>query len=221
MDEPTPPLDAGQLLRVLARHGVDYVLIGGIAVQAYGHVRTTLDLDVIAAWTPENMQRLAGALGELDAHLRGVDAERLGIDLTDAQQLLDGGNFLMRTRHGDLDVFAVDQTAGAPREYEQLRARAVAVEVLGVRLLIAHPEDLIRMKNAAAGFRDRPVAKRRQDLDDIAVLERARDTELAARTSRAAFPQPPAPATQPSSCEPSRATHRRSRGRDPRHRGGS
>ena len=135
----------------------------------------------------------------------------------------EGGNFLMRTPHGDLDVFAVDQTAGAPREYEQLRARAVAVEVLGVRLLIAHPEDLIRMKSAAAAFRDRPEAKRRQDLDDIAVLERARDTELAARTRRAAFPSPPAPDRQPRSDagEASRDTQRRRHGRDPRYRGRS
>lgn len=213
------------MLGVLARHRVDYVLIGGVAVQAYGHVRTTLDLDVIAAWTPENMRRLAGALGELDAHLRGVDADLLGVDLTDPEQLLDGGNFLMRTRHGDLDVFAVDQTAGAPREYEQLRARAMPVEVLGVRLLIAHPEDLIRMKTAAAGFRDRPEPKRRQDLDDIAVLERARNTAAAARANRAAFPTPPSPDRQPGSAvdETSRAPHRppQRRGPDPRYRGRS
>jgi hypothetical protein len=30
------------------------------------------------------------------------------------------------------------------------------------------------MKTAASRFRDRPEAKRRQDLDDIAVLERLR-----------------------------------------------
>ncbi len=38
-------------------------------------------------------------------------------------------------------------------------------------MLVAHPEDLIRMKISAAAFRDRPEPKRRQDLDDIAVLE--------------------------------------------------
>ena len=190
-----PALDAEQLLVALARHEVDYVLIGGMALQAYGHVRTTQDLDVIAAWTPENMRRLAGALGELGARLRGVDADLLGIDLTDPQQLYDGGNFLLRSEHGDLDVFAVEQTAGAPRSYEQLRARAVAIEVLGVRILVAHPEDLIRMKGAAAQFRDRLEAKRRQDLDDIAVLERLRSEQHASDAVRLAGIGQPHPVT--------------------------
>ena len=168
------PLQVFELVVVLNRHEVDYLLIGGVALQAHGHVRTTQDLDVIAAWTKENMRRLAGALGELGARLRGVDADRLGIDLTDPQQLYEGGNFLLRTQHGDLDVFAVEQTRGAPRSYEELRARAMTLEVRGVEVLVADPEDLIRMKTAASQFRDRQEDKRRQDLDDIAVLERLR-----------------------------------------------
>jgi hypothetical protein len=171
---PEEPLDAYRLIAALAGHEVEYVVIGGVALQAHGHVRTTLDLDVIAAWTPENMRRLAGALRELDAKLRGIDADMLGLDLGDPDTLYDGGNFLMQTRHGDLDVFAVDQTPGAPARFEDLRARAITVEIRGVSLLIAHPDDLIRMKSAASRFRDRPEAKRRQDLDDIAVLQRLR-----------------------------------------------
>ena len=206
MSADQPPLHAEQLLRTLAQHEVDYVLIGGVAVQAYGHVRTTLDLDVIAAWTHENLRRLAAALGELHAHLRGVDAELLGIDLTDPKQLRDGGNFLMRTTGGDLDVFAVDQTAGAPRSYEQLRERAVSVEVFGVRLLVAHPEDLIRMKVAAAEFRDRPAAKREQDRQDIAVLEHLR--------SRARGIDTPPPDPSPERDPPRQRTKERDTGQE-------
>ncbi len=89
------------------------------------------------------------------------------LDLGDPQTLYEGGNFLMHTRHGDLDVFAVDQTAGAPTTFKDLRDRAMAIELLGLTLPIAHREDLIRMKTAAAQFRDRPGAKRRGN----AVLE--------------------------------------------------
>jgi hypothetical protein len=174
VNSPSQPLDAYQLVASLTGHEVDFVVIGGVALQAHGHVRTTVDLDVVAAWTPENMRRLAGALRELDAKLRGIDADVLGLDVGDAETLYNGGNFLMHTRHGDLDVFAVDQTAGAPARYEDLRARAIAVEIRGVTLLIAHADDLIRMKTAASRFRDRPAPKRRQDLDDIAVLEQLR-----------------------------------------------
>jgi hypothetical protein len=174
VNAPSQPLDAYQLVASLTGHKVDFVVIGGVALQAHGHVRTTLDLDVVAARTPENMHRLAGALRELEAKLRGVDADLLGLDLGDAKTLYNGGNFLMHTRHGDLDVFAVDQTVGAPPRYEDLRARAIAVEIRGVTLLIAHPDDLIRMKTAASQFRDRSAAKRRQDLDDIAVLQQLR-----------------------------------------------
>ena len=46
----------------------------------------------------------------------------------------------MHTRFGDLDVFAADQTQAAP-PCEQLRARAIAVEIRGARLLIAHHEE--------------------------------------------------------------------------------
>ena len=199
MNTPEQPLDAYQLVASLIGHQVEFVVIGGVALQAHGHVRTTLDLDVIAAWTPENMRRLAGALRELDAKLRGIDADLLGLDLGDPDTLYNGGNFLMHTRHGDLDVFAIDQTAGAPARYEDLRTRAIAVEIRGVTLLIAHPDDLIRMKTAASQFRDRPDAKRRQDRDDIAVLERLRRESVPAQAEpspertapRPAHPTPP------------------------------
>jgi hypothetical protein len=196
VNRPSEPLDAYQLVAALTGHDVDFVVIGGVALQAHGHVRTTLDLDVVAAWTPENMRRLAPALSELSATLRGVDADLLGLDIGDAETLLNGGNFLMHTRHGDLDVFAIDQTAGAPARYDDLRARAVAVEIRGVTLLIAHPDDLIRMKTAASQFRHRPAQKRRQDLDDIAVLE-----QLRARQPPDGGQAPPPPATRPDPTE--------------------
>ena len=41
-----PPLDIGELIAVLARHEVDYVVIGGVATQVHGHRRTTMDLDL-------------------------------------------------------------------------------------------------------------------------------------------------------------------------------
>ena len=69
MESVSEPLDALELGRALDGHGVGCVVIGGVAMQVHGHVRTTRNLDTIVAWTPENMGALAGALAELDARL--------------------------------------------------------------------------------------------------------------------------------------------------------
>src|SRR5262245_33426822 len=67
--EPDTPLDAERILRALAEHRVDYVLIGGLAVQTHGHVRTTNDADLIPAPTLANLERLAATLRELGARV--------------------------------------------------------------------------------------------------------------------------------------------------------
>src|SRR6202043_3683053 len=67
--ESETPLDAERILEELARHAVDYVIIGGLAVQTHGHVRTTVDIDVYPRPDPSNLARLADALNALDARI--------------------------------------------------------------------------------------------------------------------------------------------------------
>lgn len=68
--------DARELFAVLARHEVDYVTIGGIAVQAHGGQRATQDLDIAIATATDNRARLAAALADLDARILGPDGKR-------------------------------------------------------------------------------------------------------------------------------------------------
>ncbi len=63
------PLDPERIVRVLAKHGVDYVLIGALAARLQGFPRLTADADITPARDPENLERLAAALRELDAHV--------------------------------------------------------------------------------------------------------------------------------------------------------
>ena len=157
---PDRPVESTEILRVLVRHGVDFVVIGGLAVQTHGHLRTTKDLDIVPEPSRENYIRLAAALAELEAALRGVDADLLGFDVTDADHLEWGGNFTLVTKHGWLDVFPPDLAKGAP-PYAELRRHALLVEIGGYAVAVAGLDHLLSMKRAAG----RPV-----DLDDIAVL---------------------------------------------------
>lgn len=148
-------LDAERILRTLAEHEVDYVLVGGLAVQTHGHVRTTFDVDILPRPEPNNLAKLAGALREMDATILNPGAEGLEID---ARMLPRAMLWQFATRFGQLDV--LHDAPGAPR-YEELRCRALEVTLGDLEIAVAGRDDLISMKRA----RGRPI-----DLDDLAVL---------------------------------------------------
>jgi len=154
------PLDPVRIFEALERHGVEYLTIGGVAVNAHGHLRNTRDVDVLIEWTADNMRRLAAALHELDAKLFGVDADLLDVDPLDPEALLNGGNFTLRTAAGGLDLFDPDEIPGG-RPYDEMRPRAVEATVAGVRIRAVGLDDLIRLKRESG--RDR-------DLEDVATL---------------------------------------------------
>lgn len=162
---PPPPLEAEALLRVLAAHRVELVIIGGFALAAHGVIRGTKDIDIVPDPRPENIGRLAAALRELGAEVMladDFDPSELGL-VPDEDGLALGGNWVLRTGLGRLDVM---QDVAGVRSYESLRAAAVERDVPDAApFWFSGLDDLIAMK-AAAG--------RPQDELDITSLQRAR-----------------------------------------------
>ena len=145
------------LLVALAEAGVDFVVIGGIAVVAHGHIRTTRDLDITYATTPPNLRALGDFLVAADARLRGV-AELVPF-VPDARTLDRVEMLTLETRLGSLDLLAAPP--GAP-PWEKLRRRAEQIELDGRTVRVASIADLVAMKQAAG---------RPRDLEDIEALE--------------------------------------------------
>ena len=158
-------LDPARVFATLGRHGVDYITIGAFAVIAHGYVRATADIDVVARQDRENLERLAAAFAELNAALRGVDADLLDIDPTDPDVLANGASFTLDTDAGPVDYLNDVPGAG---DYDDLRARAVEANAAGVVVRVVGLDDLIRMKRASG---------RPQDLRDIANLSPPTDDE--------------------------------------------
>ncbi|HZI90877.1 MAG TPA: hypothetical protein VFD31_04510 [Thermoleophilaceae bacterium] len=153
------PLDAAEIFAALARHSVEYVLIGGLAVQAHGHVRTTQDADLVPAPGPAARASLAAALEELGARPSGAAEPPRGWSLAKA---LDGhGTLILDTDAGGVDIHR-DPPGAAP--FPKLRERAMVLEVGGVAVVVAGRDDLIAMKRASG----RPV-----DRGDVIALTRA------------------------------------------------
>jgi predicted nucleotidyltransferase len=149
---PDRPLRAGQILEALTRGGVEFVVVGGIAAQAHGYIRSTRDVDIVPSPAPATARRLSQALSALGA-------EEVG-----SNELLTR----FETCAGRLDVLDLNEIAGAPRSFEKLRSRALVVNLNGIEIPVAGLDDLVRMKRAAG---------RPHDLVDIGALTRT-DEEL-------------------------------------------
>ncbi len=155
MPEPDTPLDAERIFRTLAEHRVDYVLIGGLAVQTHGHVRTTNDADLIPAPDPANLRRLAAALRSLEARLLNPGEENTAVD---AKMLPKATIWQFVTRDGAIDVM---REVPGGRSYAELSDRALRVRLGEIEVPVVDLDDLIQIKLA----RGRPV-----DISDVAAL---------------------------------------------------
>lgn len=152
------------ILDALSAAQVDFIVIGGVAVGWHGFVRATKDVDVVPAPDPANLQLLAALLKGLEAEVEGADdfdAEELP-DPTDPEVLGLGGNWVLQTRLGRLDLM---QVQGEIELWSRLEGRAVAGLFNDRPIRVCSYPDLIELKRDAG---------RPQDLVDIEQLRVAR-----------------------------------------------
>jgi len=143
-----------EIFSALDRHGVRYVLIGGLAAILHGAAHVTTDVDIAPEEAVRNLERLSTALRELNARIR-VAGEEGGIPFGhDAESLRRVRIWNLVTDRGNLDItFVPSGTQG----YEDLRRDAVPMRVRGIDVPVASLADVIRSKEAAGRERDRAV----------------------------------------------------------------
>ncbi len=163
--------DPMPILRVLDDHGVDYIVIGGVAARAHGARRITFDLDVVTERSRQNLQRLATALIELGARLRVANlAEDLDLPHLNADLLAGWRNVTWSTRYGPFDVLGDVPGPGRQRyDYDRLSTNAV-------RTIHTDPDG--RLAVWVAGLDDLVDSKRTvgrpKDLEALSELEQLR-----------------------------------------------
>lgn len=149
-----------QILSRLTEAEIEFVVIGGLALGAWGVVRGTKDVDIVVASGPENLKRLANIAVELHGHVQTGESF-VSSPPSIAAQLAGGDQVAIETDLGRLDV--VQGLDGIP-SYDELKARATTTEVLGVTVAVCSVEDLKAMKRAAGRTRDQA------DLEDLEAL---------------------------------------------------
>jgi hypothetical protein len=139
----------GRILEIFDRHGVEYIVVGGVAAVLQGAPVTTFDIDTLIRVNTANAARLLAALEELDARFR--EHERSVAPTL--EDILAGGHLLLMTSAGPLDVLGF---IGKGKRYEDLQPSAptllvgaLSVRVLALATLIEEKKALGRAKDQA------------------------------------------------------------------------
>jgi predicted nucleotidyltransferase len=138
-----PPLDEGRILASLNTHGVEYVVVGGVAARLHGATRATHDLDICVSYETDNLLRLVEALNELETRFRGI-WDRLPPVSVESLRRMEIATW--RTAAGDLDVLLGIPARFELTRYEELRRRAVRKELADGSVYIASLADVIASK---------------------------------------------------------------------------
>ena len=127
-----------ELLGVLVRHEVEFVVVGGVAAVINGAPITTSDLDILHRRTPENVRRLVAAVTEIDATFR-TDSRKIR---PNESHLLGPGHALLQTTLGVLDSLGTIETNTT---YEDVLVDTFVTEVAGLSIRALTLERLIKV----------------------------------------------------------------------------
>jgi hypothetical protein len=162
-------MKTAELLQSLSDARIQYVLVGGLAVQLHGFLRATFDIDLVLAMNDDNLARFIGVAKDYGL----VPAIPVPIEsLANANQIdqwhREKGMLAFSLRETKAGGSVIDVIVRPEVSFEKLIGDAVMGELFGRRIPIASIEDLLTMKR---------VAKRPKDLLDIAALEKVRRGE--------------------------------------------
>jgi len=139
-----------QFVAFFARHGVEFLVIGGQAEALMGGARVTYDTDLCYRRTRENLERLSKALKELKPTLRNAPPD-LPI-LLDSAALALGNNYTFDTDIGQLDLLGWVEPIGL---YEALIPASEVYNVGEFQIRTIGLDDLIRIKQHIGRPKDR------------------------------------------------------------------
>ena len=142
-------IDLSPALKSLTENKVKFVIIGGIAITAYGSAYITKDLDFCYLRTLENLKRIVNALASFNPRLRGFPKD---LPFTwDERTLQYGTNFTLETDIGDIDLLG--EVAGVG-DYISIESSSVEMELCDVFVKVISLDDLIKAKRAAGRTKD-------------------------------------------------------------------
>ena len=162
-----------ELLMSLSEAQVQYVLVGGLAVQLHGYMRSTFDIDLVLAMNDDNLARfiaVAKRYGLVPSIPVPIDSLRNAAQID--QWHREKGMLAFALREPQIGGGVVDILVRPNVPFEQLMDNAVAGELFKQKVWVAAIDDLLTMKRIA----NRP--KDRLDIDALEKIKRGEDPNV-------------------------------------------
>jgi hypothetical protein len=137
-----------EILELLNKHQVEYIVVGGVAAVIQGAPVMTFDLVALVRVSDDNAERLSRALDELDARYR----EHQSTIRPTQDDILAGKHLLLLTRAGPLDVLGF---IGNEDRYEDLLDRSSEITMTFGTFRVLNLEELVRQKKMSDRTKDR------------------------------------------------------------------
>src|SRR4051812_914806 len=113
-----------EIARRLSEAGVEFVIVGGVAIRSHGGNYVTEDLDICYARTRENLKKIADVLALLSPRPRNFPSDLPYVfDWTTLQQ---GTNFTFETSMGDVDLLGEVKGVGI---YEDVLKESIRIDL--------------------------------------------------------------------------------------------
>lgn len=134
-----------KLLVLLAEHGVQFVVVGGIAVTLQGYVRLTEDVDLLVESSAENIDLL---LATLSGYGEGFASQLTRSDFDDSEGAI---RIVEETEQCQIDIF----TRMSSRRYADAVADASTLMLRGLPIRYASKASLIGWKESSVREKDK------------------------------------------------------------------
>ncbi len=149
-------------IQSLADNGVDFVIVGGVAIKIHSSAYVTLDLDFCYSRTQENLSKIVSALSGFNPRPRDFPKELPYF--FDERTLQNATNFTFETDIGDIDLLG--EVAGVGT-YTEVEKSSVVFEIYGRDVRVLSIGALIDAKRAAGRTKDLLVLPELEALREV------------------------------------------------------
>jgi hypothetical protein len=146
---------------------VRYLVVGGIAVNLYGYIRLTMDLDIMIDLSEENLTKVVEIMGTLGYSPRvPVNPAEFISEKNREEWIKQKGAVVFTFIHQKQPYRHIDIFLNNPIDFGEAFSRKETMRIGGIMINVASIDDLIKMKSCT---------QRPRDIEDKVHLEKIKE----------------------------------------------